>query len=649
MCGIAGVVTRAPLPAPALTAMSDAIAHRGPDGVGIWQGDEAALVHRRLSILDIELGTQPMLSDDGQVVVVFNGEIYNYPELRKELTAHGVQLRTHSDTEVLPILYRLHGAAMVQRLTGMFAFAIWDRREHVLLLARDRIGLKPLYYAFNERGLAFASEAKALLASGFVDAELNLDGLWHHASLRFCPGATTLFQGIRKLEPASTLVYRLGSEPAIERYWNLDYTRKSALSFDDAVGSLEGLLRTAVTEHLLSDVPVGSFLSGGIDSGLVTTLAARHVGDGFPTFSIGVGESDFTELPAAKTVADGIRSDHHEYRVQADLMLLLPEIVWFLEEPGDPHAIGIYLLSQLARQHVKVVLSGDGGDEAFAGYARYTRSPVIDAYGMIPRPVRSLLFRSVLARLPDSYSYYSLASKARWAHELSMNEGSDRHYSAFTFFRFSQSQRDQLFTPDARGEVAEPRTSHWFATHFNSRWVDDDVDRMLYTEQMVRLPEHDLRIGDRMSMAHGLEMRPPLVDHRVLEFAASLPSQFKIRKGKLKIILREVAKRYLPQEITKRRKYGFGFPMARWFQGPLAPFITRVVQEGRIFESGFLDRRYAERLLREHIHLRVDHNFRLWSLLNMEVWFRLFLCGESREQVRDWLQSLLHRGERLAS
>lgn len=642
MCGIAGVISQDPPSETTIARMSEAIAHRGPDDLGHWQGAGATLIHRRLSILDLAGGRQPMASEDGSLVVCFNGEIYNYPALRRRLSDAGRRFRTRCDTEVLLHLYAEHGPGMVDHLKGMFAFALWDAGRGRLLLARDHLGQKPLYYRHEGGELLFASEMKGLFRSGRVEPEIDLDAVWHYTALRFCPGDTTLFRGVRKLPPGHRLLFtpRDGTL-RIDRYWAPRYADKVTLSLPESVEALDGLLDRTVDEHLLSDVPVGAFLSGGVDSSVVASFAARHTKDTLQTFTIGVSDSDFSELPFAREAAERIGSEHREFVVEARLMTLLPDIVWHLEEPADPHAVGVFLTSRAARQHVKVALGGDGGDEVFGGYTRYTQSPWFRLYDAIPAVLRRHLLQPIVHRLPESFSYYSLASKARWVHENSFLEGAARHYHKMSFFRFPDRSRAQLFSEPARKQVEDPDTLRWIAQHYDSPAAEEPIDRMLHAEAMTRLPEHYLLISDRLSMAHGLELRVPLVDREVFDFAAALPPEHKIRPRELKLVLREVAKRHYPASFVDRTKQGFGFPMARWFRDPLRGFIRAALERSTMLETGLFDAAYVEQLLSEHQSGRVDHNFRLWSLLNFEVWHRLFLLGQSREQVRGWITGLL--------
>ncbi|MDX1394734.1 MAG: asparagine synthase (glutamine-hydrolyzing) [Gemmatimonadota bacterium] len=643
MCGIAGVISPTPIDDGRLDRMSAALAHRGPDASGRWASDGVVLLHRRLSIIDPEHGQQPMSSADGALVVTFNGEIYNYPALRRELETDGRVFRTNCDTEVLLHLYDAHGPDFVSLLRGMFAFALFDRATGHLLLARDHIGQKPLFYSVRGDTFAFASEMKALLAAGLVEPRVDVDTLWHHTALRFCPDETTLVQGVRKLPPGHVLeVSKRDPVPRPRRYWRLSYANKLDAPYTEATDHLEALLDETVRMHLMSDVPLGGFLSGGVDSSLVAALAAPHVEGGMPTFTVAVEGSKFSELDHARRAAEVVGTRHHESRAAPDLMLLLPDIVWHMEQPVDAHAVGLYLLADAARRHVKVVLGGDGGDETFGGYLRFTRSRIVEAYRLVPRTVRRRLLSPIIDRIPAGIGYHDIARQARWAHETSLLDGARRHAFAMTYFGFRGPEREALFTPDAAARVTDGDTEGRIARHYDAVDSDDELDRTLYVEQMTRLPEHFLHISDRMTMAHGLEMRPPLVDPRLIEFAATLPSAFKIRPGELKLILREVAKRYFPQDLIDRPKMGFMFPMADWFRGDLTGFVDGVFADASLFDDGLFRRSYVEGLIEDHRSGRANYDLRIWNLLNLEVWHRLFARGESRDDVREWLSRSLH-------
>lgn len=648
MCGIAGFITTTRLDERTLEDVGASIAHRGPDDSGTWRahaGDRhVAFVHRRLSIIGLEDGHQPMTSANGRFTVVYNGELYNYPELRQDLEASGATFRTRCDTEALLHLYERFGDDMVHRLRGMFALAIWDEREQTVFAARDHLGQKPFFFVQNDDGFAFASEIKALLASGIATPRVDLNCLWHHTGLRLCPGDSTLFEGVRKLGPAQRATYNARTHQlAVDRYWTIEHTNKADWSFEETVDRLEDVLQDSVRAHLLADVPTGSFLSGGIDSSTISALAVRQAPSGWPTFSIGVGDPDYSELPAARLASETIGTDHHEERVDPDLFLMLPDLVWHMEEPGDPHAVGIWLLSQAARRHVKVALGGDGGDEAFAGYTRFQDPPILTAYSCIPRFLRAAVCRPIIGLIPQGFSYYSVASKARWAHDMSLRTGAERQTLAMTYFRFPESERNLLFDPGATAAIHDRNSAHVIAPFHNADSCVTDLDRKTYAEQMTRMPEHYLLVADRMSMAHSLEVRAPIVDRDVMSFAARLPDEYRIAHGSTKRALRQLCRRFYPPEFVDRKKYGFAFPMARWFAGALAPFVERVIQDGHVFGVGIIRRERAIELLHEHRSRKMDHNFRLWYLINLEVWFQLFMQGRDRADVRAWIAKRLGR------
>ncbi|MGN6392917.1 MAG: asparagine synthase (glutamine-hydrolyzing) [Gemmatimonadales bacterium] len=637
MCGLAGIISDDPSVAGRVPAMLATIRHRGPDDEGLECLGPATLGHRRLSILDLAGGRQPMRTADGTLAVVFNGEIYNFPALRAAFEAEGRRFRTRSDTEILLHLYEKYGVDCVRHLDGMFAFALWDAARRRLLLARDHLGQKPLFYAETARGLVFASEVKAVLASGLVTREIDLEALFHYVSLRFIPDQLTLFKGVRKLPAAHRLVYEQGVV-RVERYWSFSSVEKRAGSDAELTDALDHELRETVRAHLLSDVPVGSFLSGGIDSSLITALMADVSPDPVSTFSIGVREQGFNELPFAAQVARQYHTRHHEEVVTADLVRLVPEMVWHLDEPSDPFGAGVYLVARLAAREVKVVLSGDGGDELFAGYDRFAGQRLATMYGLLPRSLRRTVFRQLIGLVPETFGYKSLAQKLHWLNEMSLLDGGERYAASMSFLRFTEDAKRSLFTPDARVGLAGLDSTDKILAHFNSANARELIDRMLYTDLMTRIPDHLLPIVDRMAMAHGLEVRPPLLEHRMVEFAAALPADLKLRGTKLKYILRRVAARYLPPDLVERPKQGFGFPLARWMRTDLRHLLRQVAAESRLVQAGVFNRAYVERLVAEHLEGRRDHNFRLWILLNLEVWHRLFLEEQSLEEVADWIE-----------
>jgi asparagine synthase (glutamine-hydrolysing) len=643
MCGIAGLITDTDAPLETVRQMTEVMAHRGPDEEGFWAEGNVALGQRRLSIIDIESGHQPMTNEDGSLVLVCNGEIYNSPLLRQELIQKGHTFKTRADVEVILHLYEEIGPDCVKKLQGMFGFALWHTPTKTLMLARDHLGQKPVFFHHGNGRFAFASEVKGVMKSGLVERGIDLEALWHYMSLRFIPDRMTLFAGIQKLPAASFLVFRDG-KVSVERYWSLDYREKLPLDERQIEEQLNNLLLETVKLHLLSDVRVGAFLSGGIDSSTIAAMMANVSNSPIPTFSIGVQESEFNELPYARQVARRYATEHHEWVVSADIVHLIPKMVWHMDEPSDPFGVGVFLVSELTRQHVKVALGGDGGDELFAGYDRFLGNRLADYYGVLPEWFRKTAMRRLAKTVPDSYGYKSLAQKLRWMNDMSFLSSGRRYAESMSFLRFTNEAKNRLFTEKARIAAGDPDSTEKILTFFEADCVSDLVDRMLYTDVMTRLPDHLLVILDRMAMAHGLEGRSPYVDYKVVEFAASIPARLKLKGRKLKYILRRVASRYLPPELIGRRKQGFGFPLAEWMRNELSGFIRGLMKESRFVELGIFNGEEVRSILDEHIAGTRDHNFRIWILINLEFWYRLFFDRESIEGLREVTDRLLCAG-----
>lgn len=640
MCGICGLIQPDGVEEGSLRAMADVLRHRGPDDEGFWIGDGVGIGQRRLSIIDLEGGRQPIPNRDKTVWLVCNGEIYNSPELRRDLEARGYPFRTKTDVEVILHLYDEYGVDSVKHLRGMFAYALWDTRRKRLVLARDHIGQKPLFFYHEGERFAFGSEVKAVLQSGMPAPKPDLAALWHYISLRFIPDRMTLFEGVQKLPAASTLVYENG-RITVERYWRPDYRDKLPNDERAIEEGLHDLLRDTVRLHMLSDVRIGSFLSGGIDSSTIAAMLASESQEQVPTFSIGVKEMDFNELPYARMVAGKFGTEHHEEVVEADLVHLIPTLVWHMDEPSDPFGVGVYLVSRLAAKTVKVALGGDGGDELFAGYDRFSGHRLVDYYCVLPRWFRAKVMRRLVELVPDSYGYKSLAQKLRWVNEMSFLTSGRRYAQSMSFLRFTDEAKRELFTDRARAAVEGEDSMSKILEHFEADCVEELVDRMLYTDLMTRLPDHLLVILDRMAMAHGLEGRPPIVDYRVVEYAASIPASLKLKGKTLKYILKRVASRYLPRKLIHRRKQGFGFPLAHWMRHELAGYVRGLMAESRFVELGMFNRAAIDRLLDEHIGGKADHNYRIWILINLEMWYRLFFEGRSIEELRALTDRLL--------
>jgi asparagine synthase (glutamine-hydrolysing) len=637
MCGITGIVS--PGPKDSIIGMTDLLEYRGPDGRGYYRDPDIAIGQRRLSIIDLERGRQPISNETETMQLVCNGEIYNSPELRSELIARGHRFKTCTDVEVILHLYEEHGRECVRHLRGMFAFAIWDAPRKTLLLARDHLGQKPLFYFHHGDCLVFASEVKAILASGYVPPQLDVDGLWHYMSLRFMPDQYTLFREIHKLPAATSLTFE-GGKLAVERYWTLDFLSKFPNDENDIEMHLHALLAETLKLHLLSDVRVGAFLSGGIDSTTIAAMMATMSEKPIPSFSIGVQEQGFNELPFARMVAEKHGLEAHERMVRADLVHLVPTMIYHLDEPADPYGVGVYLVSQLASESVKVVLSGDGADEVFAGYDRYAGQKFVDLYCWLPQWFRHHIMQALLNRLPESYAYKSLAQKAAWLHEMSLHVDGRRYAQSMSFLRFTSEAKDQLFTREARSQIADPGSIDKILAHFDATNAKELVDKMLYTDLMTRVPDQLMVISDRMSMAHSLEVRAPYLDYQVVEFAARIPGSMKLKNGRLKYLLRKVGNRYLPRKLVRRKKQGFGFPLGIWMRSELRYFLERLFSQSRMVEQGIFDGNYVRKLLREHVDGKADHNYRLWLLLNLEIWHRLYIESESVETLRGFMEEL---------
>lgn len=640
MCGICGKYSPSGVNTEELNAMLGTIVHRGPDDSGCYVNANIGLGSRRLSIIDLETGNQPISNEARTIWVIFNGEIYNYQTLRAQLEVKGHSFHTNSDTEVIVHLYEEVGEHCVEQLGGMFAFALWDERQQKLLLARDRIGQKPLFYSRDGADFLFGSEVKAILALHHEQPELDSTAMHDYLSLRFIPAPRTMFRNIQKLPPAHTLVFQHG-QIRLRRYWHLTFRGKLTISEPEILDELRQQLKRIVASHLISDVPVGAFLSGGLDSSLIVAILARDLSRKPETFSIGVEESDFNELPYARMVAEQYGTQHIEERVSANLIQSLPNMIWHLDEPSDPIAACMFQAARLASRRVKVVLGGDGGDELFAGFDRYVGTPYIDMYSLMPHTLRKGLMGPVLDRLPDSFTYKSLTQKLRWVHHLSLQATAAAQYAEATcFFRFTHEGKRALFSDRLWKELGERNSTAAITEPFNHAEADDLLDRMLFTDFMTRLPEHSLVLTDRMSMAHGLETRSPFLDHELVEFLAKVPANIKVQNNQPKHLMRKLAADYLPASIIQRQKQGFMLPIAYWFRTNLFPVVSQMLEHSYFVKEGWFKKENIQRLLVEHHNNRYDHHVRLWMLLTLELWHQLYIEGVEQEVLTEKLQAL---------
>lgn len=616
MCGIAGLARSEGVrygDGESVKAMLASISHRGPDDEHQLDVGHAILGARRLAIIDLNTGRQPLTTADGLVSVANNGEIYNYVELRRELAAEGHAFRTEGDTEVIAVAYQRWGLDFLPRLRGMFALSLWDEREKVLILARDRLGKKPLHYLAPDRDLMWGSELKAVLAEGSAPRQIDEEALALYLRYQYVPAPKSIYRAIRKLEPASYLVWTPDHIEEPRKYWAVAYEPKAKGSIEESESRLEALLTESVELRLRSDVPVGIFLSGGIDSSIVTAIAASKSPQPLRTFSIGFSDRSFDEREAARIVAQQFGTVHTDEVVDIDAIGALPDLAFTYDEPfADSSALPTYRVAQLASQSVKVVLTGDGGDESFAGYRRYGAMSVIDRVQTLPRPV---VAGAKLATL--GLTRYGPFTRARnsVARGWSVAEArpQDRYLALVSIFD---------------GTLVTELLGHDGTEVYLSAVIDERLgrtDRLLRADLLTYLPEDLLVKMDRATMAHGLEARSPLLDHAVVEYAASLPEEFKLRGRASKILLRRLARRRLPAAITRRPKMGFGVPIDAWFDGDLGGVLYDLLTAREYPAQHLVNPNVGLRLLAEHRTGVRRHGPRLWSLLFLETWARRWL------------------------
>jgi len=637
MCGICGILTPDPSLVPdrgLLERMRDLIAHRGPDGSGLYLGMGAGLAHRRLSIVDLAQGQQPMYSHDRRFVIVYNGEVFNHPALKTELEAAGVRYRTHSDTETVLHLYERLGERAVDRMRGMFALAIWDSLERRLFLARDRYGVKPLYYVHRPDGtLIFGSEIKALLPALGGRPELNREALPDFLANHAPSGEATLFTGIMRLTPGHTLTWQNG-RINIRQYWDLPVAQSSegpppgSRAERALVAEFRERFTEAVRLRLMSDVPLGMFLSGGIDSAAITAVMATLVKEPIRTFSVAFAEREANELEYARLVAKAYRTEHRETVVSpAEFFAELPRLVWHEDEPiAHPSSIALYFVSQLAARHVKVVLTGEGSDETLAGYNRYRVTEYNARLGALYRRCVPGLARRGLSLALESLPTTSRLRQRAARTFLMRGAGLDELYFD-NFAVFGRLAQRALLSPELRAQLApvDPYAAyHRALARVGGRPL---LSQLLYADVKTYL--HELLMKqDQMSMAASIESRVPFLDHPLTEWVAALPQTMKLRGTTTKWILRQAMQGRLPAPILARRKMGFPVPVGSWLRGPWRPLLSEYVTGPRARARGFFDATAVERLVSEHVR-GVNHAERLWALLTFEIWARIFLDGES--------------------
>ncbi len=636
MCGIHGILMLDGSPAPdVLAPMGRITRHRGPDDEGIHADGPLAMGMRRLSVIDVAGGHQPLSNEDGTLWLVANGEIYNYRELSRALTAQGHHLRTRSDCETLLHLYEQHGDDFLANVNGMFAFALWDSRRRRLLLGRDRLGVKPLYVWNDGRRLIFASEAKAILSVPGIPTELDKHALASYLTMGYVAAPQSMFRGIRKLPPATLLVAEDG-RVSERRYWRVPDRVDRTLDEAAWVARVRAGLEEAVRLQMVSDVPIGAFLSGGVDSSAVVAFMSRHSGHPVKTYAIGFdgGEAEayYNELPYARRVAALFGTDHHEILVRPDVVALLPRLLWHMDEPiADSAFVTTYLVSEFARCDVTVILSGVGGDELFGGYRRYLGNHYQQRFERLPGGLRRAM-SALGARLPSD-RHSPLLNTMRLAKGFLATAGLplDERYRSYV----------EVFDETAAAEMlCAPMTGNGdpLVAAFADATSDDDLNRMLAVDAATQLPDDLLLLTDKMSMAVSLECRVPLLDHRLFELAASIPQSIKLRGGKLKHVMKAALADVLPRDILERRKRGFGTPMGAWFKGALAPLLRQLLSRESIDRRGLFHYPAVAALIDAHVANRIDGTDRLLALLNFEIWARLYLDARAPADVVDELK-----------
>lgn len=637
MCGICGIfytdrnrrVDREPL-----KSMNRQIVHRGPDDDGFFVEENVGLAMRRLSIIDIQTGHQPLSNEDGSAWIVFNGEIYNHADLRKDLEARGHRYRTRSDTESIVHLYEEYGSDCVQHLRGMFAFAIWDRSKRCLFLARDRLGIKPLYYRHENGLLLFGSEIKTILAYPGVKPEFDRSTLAEYLAFGYISAEDSMYGGIRKLMPGHTLTVDEHGRFELSSYWDLNVTP------DDGSRPREHYVRrygeeleACVCSHLMSDVPLGVFLSGGLDSSVIAALTTKIRKEPIETFSVGYGEEIYSELPFARTVAEHIKSKHHEVQLnREEFFETLPRLIWHEDEPIVwPSSVSLYFVARLAKERVTVVLTGEGSDETLAGYTRYAWTLLNSRMDKLYRRATPAFVRDQLRKAINGFPI-SAAAKRKLKHTFVGRDGAswpsfyfDNFYSAF-----SANEQDDLLTDEAKqfsGDAYAGSMNYW------ERSAGDLLHRLLYTDIKTYLVELLMK-QDQMSMAASVESRVPFLDHKLVEFTASIPAKYEIKGMAGKSILKSSVEDLLPHSIIYRQKMGFPTPWAHWLAGPSFDDVQRIMTEPRTLDRGLFRAEAIHKLFREHAFRHIDHSNRIWRLLNLELWFRVCL---EREQINEFL------------
>ncbi|MEM2126249.1 MAG: asparagine synthase (glutamine-hydrolyzing) [Candidatus Methanosuratincola sp.] len=622
MCGICGAVNSisdGPIEKSLLVYMNGLIAHRGPDDEGYYTDEYAGLAMRRLSIIDLVTGNQPVTNEDKTIWLVFNGEIYNYKSIHDELANKGHRFITKSDTEVIVHAYEEYGVNCPERFNGMFAFALWDRPSKRLLIARDHVGIKPLYYWTNGQKIVFGSELKSVIAHPDVPREIDAIALDQFLTLEYIPSPRTIFKDVKKLPAGHRLVFENG-HLAIEQYWDVPFvdTPKDERTCAEM---LTGLIDDSVRLQLMSDVPLGAFLSGGIDSSTVVAAMSQSSNSPVKTFSIGFDDATYNELPYARAVATRFNTEHHEEILEPDIAVLAEKLVKHLDEPfGDFSIFPTYLVSKVARQKVKVVLSGDGGDELFGGYETYIAQDYDRFYHRLPSKIRQSYLPALMALVPPRPEKKGLINKTKRFVEGAALPGSLQHTRWMMFM--TEADKSALYKPELRASLNGDSPAAVMEHYFRRMAQADPLAQQQYVDIKTYLVDDILTKVDRMSMAVSLEARVPLLDYRIVEFAVNLPAQMKLYRGQTKRILRQAMAVRLPEMVLNKPKQGFSIPLKNWLRGPLKPMMTDLLSERSVHERGYFEPECITRWVKEHLEGVDNHSHRLWSLMVFELWHR---------------------------
>lgn len=614
MCGICGTLHFDPayqVQESEVRRMAHPIIHRGPDDEGFYLNNNIGLGFRRLSIIDLHSGHQPLTNEDGTIWIIFNGEIYNFKELRKDLEAKGHRFKTHTDTETIVHLYEEYGTECVKKLRGMFGFAIWDDRHKKLFCARDRFGIKPFFYYIDGSRFLFGSEIKNILQADDVSREIDINVMDYYLTYGYTPIDETIYKKIKKLEPAHTLEIKAGGEPVIKRYWDINFEPDDSISEDEWCELIENKLKESIEMRMVSDVPLGAFLSGGIDSSSVVALMSQFSEQPIKTFSIGFKEAAFNELPYARDVAAMYKTDHHEKIVEPESIELLPKLVSAYDEPfADSSAIPTYYVSKFAREYVTVVLSGDGGDELFAGYDHYPMAHKIQKYNMLPDAISKNVFGALHRAIPAKVKGKGIT------YYLSRPKDSVSAYIS----KFHQTEREKLYKPNFWNAIKNNPSESYKEEILRAGSSKDLIFQMQELDIRTWLVDDILTKVDRVSMQNSLEARVPILDHEFAELSFKIPTKYKLKGKSTKYILKKAMRKYLPDSILFHKKQGFGVPLKLWFKSDLNDYMNDRLMSKNSPLYEFLEPTYVKKIIHDHQTGMRDFNFKIWTLLFLDEW-----------------------------